>query len=60
MNAEIWMLLLKTGGTVGIVLAAIVWLFRKGGRVSARVEVEFGAPTGNGVDTSPALGQTQP
>ena len=43
MNAELAMLLLKTTG--GGILLAIAWLFRRGGRISLRLGVDFGGPS---------------
>jgi hypothetical protein len=42
MTAELWVLLAKTGGTTGIIVIPIVWLFRRGGRIS--VKIHFGEP----------------
>ena len=44
MNAELWVLVLKTGGVTAAVFFAISWLFRNGGVVT--VKVRFGGPHG--------------
>ena len=44
MNAELWVLLVKTGGTTAAIFVPLAWLFRKGGVVT--VKVRFGGPHG--------------
>ena len=38
MGAEVWLLLLKTGGMAGVIVFPIAWLFRKGGSVNLRID----------------------
>jgi hypothetical protein len=42
MGAEIWVLVLKTGGMAAVIGIPIAWLFRKGGSIS--LNVSFGRP----------------
>ncbi len=40
MTAELWVLLLKTGGTAAAILIPLAWMFRNGGGVL--IDVYFG------------------
>jgi len=46
MTAELWIVLLKTGGTAAAIVIPIVWLFRRGGWIS--LKVHFGDPSHGG------------
>jgi len=46
MTAELWVLLVKTGGTTAGIFVPLAWLFRKGGVVT--VKVRFGGRRGGG------------
>jgi hypothetical protein len=57
MNTELWVLLLKTGGSLGVILAAVAWLFRRGGRIGVNVSVDFSNSTEHGGEASMPEGE---